>query len=157
MALASSPAIRCRRTPACTCARCSGVCAPGRAWSTASKSPRMRLRLASSSLLPPENGRFLPLPLRTVPSIRLVVTFSRKNEAWQRVFIKFLLKKECRSVAFRVEAASERARRQRDQTAAPATKFVAQRTSERHRRFVGTVDERSGPTAGRRGFGGRGV
>jgi hypothetical protein len=32
--------------------------------------------------------------------------------------------------------------------------FVAQRTSERHRRSVGTVDERSGPTAGRRRTGG---
>src|SRR5882724_9866546 len=45
-------------------------------------------------------------------------------------------------------------RRQRDQTTTSATEFVAQRTSERHRRLVGTVDERSGPTAGRRGSGG---
>src|SRR5215469_9578399 len=47
--------------------------------------------------------------------------------------------------------------RQRDQTAASTTEFVAQGAGERHRGFVGTVDERSGPTAGRRGFGGRGL
>src|SRR4029077_5119670 len=40
-------------------------------------------------------------------------------------------------------------RRQRDPTSTSATKFVAQRTSERHRRFVGTMDERSGPIVGR--------
>src|SRR6516164_11405990 len=51
----------------------------------------------------------------------------------------------------------KKTRRQRDQTAASATEFVAQGASERHRGFVGTVDERSGPTAGRRGFGGRGI
>src|SRR5580700_3872812 len=45
-------------------------------------------------------------------------------------------------------------RRQRDPTATSATKFVAQRTSERHRRSVGTMDERSRPTAGRRRTGG---
>src|SRR5207245_10268169 len=45
-------------------------------------------------------------------------------------------------------------RRQRDQTTTSATEFVAQRTSERHRRLVGTVDEGGGPTAGRRGSGG---
>src|ERR1700719_646791 len=45
-------------------------------------------------------------------------------------------------------------RRQRDPTSASATKFVAQRTSERHRRSVGTMDDRSGPTAGRRSTGG---
>src|SRR6266403_862510 len=45
-------------------------------------------------------------------------------------------------------------RRQHDPTSTSATRFVAQRTSERHRRSVGTVDERSGPTAGRRGAGG---
>src|SRR5215469_5385655 len=48
-------------------------------------------------------------------------------------------------------------RRQRDQTAASATEFVAQGAGERHRGFVGTVDERSGPIAGRHGFGGRGL
>src|ERR1700739_3513196 len=48
-------------------------------------------------------------------------------------------------------------RRQRDPTSTSATKFVAQRTSERHRRSVGTVDERSGPTAGRRRTGGERV
>src|SRR5712692_9059849 len=41
-------------------------------------------------------------------------------------------------------------RRQHDPTSTSATKFVAQRTSERHRRSVGTMDERSRPTAGRR-------
>src|SRR6516165_12078591 len=51
----------------------------------------------------------------------------------------------------------KKSRRQRDQTAAPTTEFVAQGAVERHRGFVGTVDERSGPTAGRRGFGGRGL
>src|SRR6516162_551950 len=51
----------------------------------------------------------------------------------------------------------KKSRRQRDQTAASATKFVAQGTSEGHRGSVGTVDERSGPTAGRCGFGGRGL
>src|SRR6516162_1759578 len=51
----------------------------------------------------------------------------------------------------------KKTRRQRDQTAASATEFVAQGASERHRGFVGTVDERSGPTAGRRSFGGRGL
>src|SRR6266704_3185100 len=45
-------------------------------------------------------------------------------------------------------------RRQRDPTSTSATKFVAQRTSERHRRSVGTLDERSRPTAGRRSSGG---
>src|ERR1700757_1408648 len=45
-------------------------------------------------------------------------------------------------------------RRQCDPTSTSATKFVAQRTSERHRRSVGTMDERSRPTAGRRGTGG---
>src|ERR1700720_281561 len=45
-------------------------------------------------------------------------------------------------------------RRQRDPTSTSATKFVAQRTSERHRRSVGTLDERSRPTAGRRRAGG---
>src|SRR3984893_14632876 len=45
-------------------------------------------------------------------------------------------------------------RRQRDPTSPSATKFVAQRTSERHRRSVGTLDERSRPTAGRRRTGG---
>src|ERR1700693_1620341 len=45
-------------------------------------------------------------------------------------------------------------RRQHDPTSTSANEFVAQRTSERHRRLVGTVDERSGPTAGRRGAGG---
>ena len=45
-------------------------------------------------------------------------------------------------------------RRQRDPTSTSATKFVAQRTSERHRRSVGTLDERSRPTAGRRSTGG---
>src|SRR2546427_4463700 len=45
-------------------------------------------------------------------------------------------------------------RRQHDPTSTSATEFVAQRTSERHRRLVGTVDERSRPTAGRRGAGG---
>src|SRR5258708_13651145 len=44
-------------------------------------------------------------------------------------------------------------RRQRDPTSTSATKFVAQRTSERHRRSVGTMDERSRPTAGRRSTG----
>src|ERR1700694_1152947 len=47
----------------------------------------------------------------------------------------------------------KRLRRQRDPTSTSATKFVAQRTSERHRRSVGTVDERSRPTAGRRSTG----
>src|SRR5215469_3566314 len=51
----------------------------------------------------------------------------------------------------------KKSRRQRDQTAASATEFVAQGASERHRGFVGTVDARSGPTAGRRDFGGRGL
>src|SRR6516165_2052064 len=51
----------------------------------------------------------------------------------------------------------KKSRRQRDQTAAPTTEFVAQGAVERHRGFVGTVDERSGPTAGRRGYGGRGL
>src|SRR6516162_998551 len=51
----------------------------------------------------------------------------------------------------------KKSRRQRDQTAAPTTEFVAQGAGERHRGFVGTVDERSGPTTGRRGFGGRGL
>src|ERR1700720_2221827 len=41
-------------------------------------------------------------------------------------------------------------RRQGDPTSTTATKFVAQRTSERHRRSMGTMDERSRPTAGRR-------
>src|SRR5215468_3091384 len=45
-------------------------------------------------------------------------------------------------------------RRQRDPTSKSATQFVAQRTSERHRRSVGTVDERSRPIAGRRRAGG---
>src|SRR5258707_2575186 len=45
-------------------------------------------------------------------------------------------------------------RRQRDPTSTSATKFVAQRTSERHRRSVGTMDEGSRPTAGRRRTGG---
>src|ERR1700736_2759008 len=45
-------------------------------------------------------------------------------------------------------------RRQRDTTSTSATEFVAQRTSERYRRLVGTMDERSGPTAGRRSTGG---
>src|SRR5580700_140811 len=45
-------------------------------------------------------------------------------------------------------------RRQRDTTSTSATKFVAQRTSERHRRFVGALDERSRSTAGRRRTGG---
>src|SRR5690349_346916 len=45
-------------------------------------------------------------------------------------------------------------RRQRDPTSTSATKFVAQRTSERHRRSMGTLDERSRPTAGRRRTGG---
>src|SRR5713101_7630268 len=45
-------------------------------------------------------------------------------------------------------------RRQRDPTSTSATKSVAQRTSERHRRSVGTMDERSRPTAGRRRAGG---
>src|SRR5437879_5129797 len=41
-------------------------------------------------------------------------------------------------------------RRQRDPTSASATKFVAQRTGQGHRRFVGTMDERSRSTFGRR-------
>src|SRR5260370_11342135 len=45
-------------------------------------------------------------------------------------------------------------RRQRDPTSTSATKCVAQRTSEGHRRSVGTLDERSRPTAGRRRIGG---
>src|ERR1700688_999421 len=45
-------------------------------------------------------------------------------------------------------------RRQHDPTSTSATKFVAQRTSERHRRSMGTLDERSRPTAGRRRTGG---
>src|SRR5258705_12804458 len=45
-------------------------------------------------------------------------------------------------------------RRQRDPTSTSATQFVAQRTSERHRRSVGTMDERSRPTVGRRRIGG---
>jgi hypothetical protein len=45
-------------------------------------------------------------------------------------------------------------RRQHDPTSTSATKFVAQRTNERHRRSVGTLDERSRPTAGRRRTGG---
>src|SRR6267378_385726 len=45
-------------------------------------------------------------------------------------------------------------RRQRDPTSTSATEFVAQRTSERHRRSVGTMDEGSRPTAGRRSAGG---
>jgi len=45
-------------------------------------------------------------------------------------------------------------RRQRDPTSTSTTKLVAQRTSERHRRSVGALDERSRPTAGRRGTGG---
>src|SRR4029077_8907528 len=45
-------------------------------------------------------------------------------------------------------------RRQRDPTSTSATEFVAQRTSERHRRSVGTLDERSRPTSGRRSAGG---
>src|ERR1700756_774930 len=45
-------------------------------------------------------------------------------------------------------------RRQRDPTSTSATQFVAQRTSKRHRRSVGTMDERSRPTAGRRRAGG---
>src|ERR1700682_6184107 len=45
-------------------------------------------------------------------------------------------------------------RRQRDPTSTSAAKFVAQRTSERHRGSVGTLDERSRPTAGRRSTGG---
>src|SRR5690349_8964348 len=45
-------------------------------------------------------------------------------------------------------------RRQRDPTSTSATKFVAQRTGEGHRRSVGTLDEGSRPTAGRRGTGG---
>src|SRR3977135_3343790 len=48
-------------------------------------------------------------------------------------------------------------RRQRDPTSTSATKFVAQRTSERHRRSVGTMDEKSRPTAGRRSTGEEGV
>src|SRR5215470_17460574 len=48
----------------------------------------------------------------------------------------------------------KRLRRQRDPTSTSATKFVAQRTSERHRRSVGTLDERGRPTAGRRRTGG---
>src|ERR1700719_451639 len=45
-------------------------------------------------------------------------------------------------------------RMQRDPTSTSATEFVAQRTSEGHRRFVGTMDVRSRPTAGRRSIGG---
>src|ERR1700730_6931798 len=45
-------------------------------------------------------------------------------------------------------------RRQRNPTSTSATEFVEQRTSERHRRSVGTMDERSRPTAGRRRTGG---
>src|SRR5713101_3481767 len=45
-------------------------------------------------------------------------------------------------------------RRQRDPTSTSATEFVAQRASEGHRRSVGTMDERSRPTAGRRSAGG---
>src|SRR6266446_2411560 len=45
-------------------------------------------------------------------------------------------------------------RRQRDPTSTSATQFVAQRTSERYRRSVGTMDERGGSTAGRRRTGG---
>src|SRR5260370_23818631 len=45
-------------------------------------------------------------------------------------------------------------RRQRDPTSTSATEFVAQRTSEGHRGSVGTMDERSRPTAGRRSAGG---
>src|SRR5215470_3126479 len=48
----------------------------------------------------------------------------------------------------------KRLRRQRDPTSTSTTKFVAQRTGERHRRSVGTLDERSRPTAGRRRTGG---
>jgi hypothetical protein len=44
-------------------------------------------------------------------------------------------------------------RRQRDPTSASATEFVAQRTSERYRRLVGTIDERRRSTAGRRSAG----
>src|SRR6266481_3834343 len=44
-------------------------------------------------------------------------------------------------------------RRQRDPTSTSATKFVAQRTGKGHRRFVGTMDERSRPTSGRRSAG----
>src|ERR1700747_207324 len=45
-------------------------------------------------------------------------------------------------------------RRQRDPTPTSTTKFVAQRTSERHRRSEGTMGERSRPAAGRRRTGG---
>src|SRR6266849_6194494 len=45
-------------------------------------------------------------------------------------------------------------RRQHDPTSTSATEFVAQRTSERYRRSVGAMDERSRPTAGRRSTGG---
>src|SRR6266446_3533298 len=48
---------------------------------------------------------------------------------------------------------SEEIRRQRDPTSTSATKFVAQRTGKRHRRFVGTMDERSRSTSGRRSAG----
>jgi hypothetical protein len=48
-------------------------------------------------------------------------------------------------------------RRQRDPTSTSATEFVAQRASEGHRRSVGTMDERSRPTAGRRSAGGEGI
>src|SRR5580693_3849350 len=41
-------------------------------------------------------------------------------------------------------------RRQRDPTSTSATKFVAQRTGKGHRRLVGTMDERSRSTSGRR-------
>src|SRR5260370_27995226 len=44
-------------------------------------------------------------------------------------------------------------RRQRDPTSTSATKFVAQRTGKGHRRFVGTLDERSRSTSGRRNAG----
>src|SRR5271169_1139185 len=44
--------------------------------------------------------------------------------------------------------------RQRDPTSTSATEFVAQRASKGHRRSVGTMDERSRPTAGRRSAGG---
>src|SRR5271157_897503 len=44
-------------------------------------------------------------------------------------------------------------RRQRDPTYTSATKFVAQRTGKGHRRFVGTMDERSRSTSGRRSAG----
>src|SRR5215467_15755652 len=44
-------------------------------------------------------------------------------------------------------------RRQRDPTSTSATKFVAQRTGKGHRRFVGTMDERSRSTSRRHSAG----